>query len=48
MKTESLCNKRNPTNSNTQKLEKAHNEITNAYQKEHKEYIQGHIKLEIL
>ena len=43
MKTVSLCNKRNPTNANTQKLKKAQREIINAYQKEQIEYIQGQI-----
>ena len=38
----SLCNKRNPTNTNAQKL-KGQNELTDAYQKEQIEYIQGHI-----
>ena len=34
VKTASLCNKRNPTNSNAQKLKKARSELTNAYLKE--------------
>ena len=33
MKTASLCNKRNPTNANTQKLKQAQSELTKAYQK---------------
>ena len=31
MKTASLCNKRNPTNSNIQKLKKVESELINAY-----------------
>ena len=42
MKTASLCNKRNPTNANAQKL-KTQRELINAYQKEQIEYIQGQI-----
>ena len=40
MKTSSLCNKRNLTNANAQKLKKAQSELTNAYLKEQTEYIQ--------
>ena len=43
MKTTSLCNWRNPTNINAQKLKKAQNELTNAYLKEQTEYIQNQI-----
>ena len=32
--TASLCNKRNPTNGNAQKLKKAQRELINAYQKD--------------
>ena len=43
MKTASLCNKRNPTNANAQKL-KAQNELINTYQnKKIIEYIQSQI-----
>ena len=38
-----LCNKRNPTDANGQKLKKAQNELIDAYQKEQLEYIQGQI-----
>ena len=43
MKTASLSNKRNPTNANTQKLKKADRELTDAYQIEEIEFIQGQI-----
>ena len=43
MKTASLCNKRNPTNANAQKLKKVQRELINIYQKEQKEYIQSQI-----
>ena len=38
VKTVSLCNKRNPTNINPQKLKKAQNELTSVYLKEEREY----------
>ena len=40
VKTASVCNKRNPTNANAQKLKKAQRELTTAYLKEQAEYIQ--------
>ena len=40
MKTASLCNKRNTTNANAQKLKNAQNELSNAYLNEQTEYIQ--------
>ena len=43
VKTAFLCNKRNPTIANAQKLKKAQRELINAYQKEQIEYIQGQI-----
>ena len=43
VKTASLCNKRNPIKSNTQKLKEAQREQINTYKKEQSEYIQGHI-----
>ena len=43
MKTASLCDKRNPTNANTLKFKKAQRELSNIYQKEQLEYIQGQI-----
>ena len=43
MKTASLCNKRNPTNCNAQKLKKAQRKLINAYQQEQIAYIQGQI-----
>ena len=43
MKTASLCNKRNPTNANVQKLKKAQRKLINIYQKEQIEYIRGQI-----
>ena len=43
VKTASLCNKRNLTNANTQKLKKTQRELINAYQKEQLEYIHGQI-----
>ena len=42
VKIASLCNRRNPTNINAQKL-KAQNEITNVYLKEQTEYLQNQI-----
>ena len=39
----SLRNERNPTNANVQKLKKPQRELTNTYQKEQNEYIQGQI-----
>ena len=36
IKTTSLCNRRNPTNINPQKLKKAQNELTNVYLKDKK------------
>ena len=39
MKTASLSNKRNPTNTNAQKHKKVQSELINAYQKEQIEYI---------
>ena len=48
VKTASLCNKRNPTNINAQKL-KAQNELTNVFLKEQTEYIQNQInKIRVL
>ena len=41
--TASLCNKRDLTNTNTQKLKKAQRELINAYEKEQIEYVQGQI-----
>ena len=43
VKTTSLCNRRNPTNTNAQKLKKAQSELNNTYLKEQKEYIQDQI-----
>ena len=43
MKTTSLCNRRNPTNVNAQKLKKAQSELANEYLKEQTEYIQEQI-----
>ena len=43
MKTASLCNKRNPTNANAQKLKMAQNKLINAYQIEQIKYIQDQI-----
>ena len=43
VKTTFLCNRRNPTNINVQKLMKAQNELTNVYLKEQTEYIQNQI-----
>ena len=39
----SLCNKRNPINTNSQKLKKAQRELTSTYVKEQMEYIQNQI-----
>ena len=39
----SLCNKKNPTNANAQKFNKAQIELTNVYLKERIEYIQDQI-----
>ena len=39
VKTASLCNKRNPTNTNAQKLMKSRTELSNTYLKEQTEYI---------
>ncbi len=38
-----LCNKKDPTDANAQKLKKTQRELINAYQKEQIEYIQGQI-----
>ena len=38
-----LCNGRNPTNINVQKVKTAQNQLTNVYQKEQTEYIQDPI-----
>ena len=43
MKTTSLCNKKNQTNANAQKLKKAQSELTTTYLKEETEYIQDKI-----
>ena len=43
VKTVSLCNKRNQTNANAQKLKKAQSEQTYSYLKEQIEYIQDQI-----
>ena len=43
VKITSLCNRRNPTNINTQKLKKAQKELTNVCLKEKTEYIQNQI-----
>ena len=43
MKTASLCNKRNPTDANTQKLKKGQSELTNACLKEQTEFIKDQI-----
>ena len=43
MKKASLLNKRNPTNVNAEKLKKVQREVTDTYQKEQLEYIQGQI-----
>ena len=42
-RTASLCNKRNQTNANTQKIKKAQSELTNTYLKEQTEYVQDQI-----
>ena len=44
MKTASLCNRRNPTNANAQKLKKTQSKLINAYLKEQTKYIQDQIK----
>ena len=43
VKTASQCNRRNPTNINTQKLKKTQNELANVYLKGQTEYIQNQI-----
>ena len=43
MKTASKCNRKNPTNTNVQKLKKTQNELTSIYLKEQTEYIQNQI-----
>ena len=43
VKTASLCNRRNPTNANAQKLKNAQRELTNAYLRKQAEYIQDQI-----
>ena len=43
VKTNSKCNRRNPTNINVLKLKKAQNEFDNIYLKEQTEYIQNQI-----
>ena len=43
VKTASKCNRKNPTNTNAQKLKKAQNELTNIYLKEQTEYVQNQI-----
>ena len=43
MKTASKCNRKNSTNTNSQKLKKAQNELANLYLKEQTEYIQNQI-----
>ena len=43
MKTASKCNRKNPTNTNAQKLKKAQNELASIYLKEQREYIQNQI-----
>ena len=43
MKTASICNRKNPTNTNDLKLKKALNELPNIYLKEQIEYIQNQI-----
>ena len=43
VKTAFLCNKKNPTNANAQKLKKAQIKQINVYQKEQIEYFQGQI-----
>ena len=40
VKTASKCNRKNPTNTNNQKLKKAQNELVNIYLKKQTEYIQ--------
>ena len=43
MKTACKCNRKNSTNTNTLKLEKAQNELASIYLKEQTEYIQNQI-----
>ena len=43
VKEKSILNKRNPNNANVQKLKKAQREVTQTYQKEKLEYIEGQI-----
>ena len=43
VKTASKCNRKNPTNTNALKLEKAQNELANIYLKEQTEYIRNQI-----
>ena len=43
MKTASKCNRKNPTNTNALKLNKAQNELASIYLKEQTEYIQNQI-----
>ena len=43
VKTASKCNRKNPTNTNAQKLKKAQNELTSMYLKEQTENIQNQI-----
>ena len=43
MKTVSKCNRKNPTNTNALKFQKAHNELANIYLKEQTEFIQDQI-----
>ena len=43
MKTVSVCNRKNLTNTNTQKPKKAQRELTRAYIREQTEYIQNQI-----
>ena len=43
MKTASLCNRRNPTYANAQKLKKVQREVTNVYLREQIEYIKNQI-----
>ena len=43
VKTDSKCNRKNPTNTNAQKLKKGQNKLANIYRKEQTEYIQNHI-----
>ena len=43
VKTASICNRKNPTNTNALELKKAQNELANIYIKEQTEYIQNQI-----